>query len=91
MTSYMVTKPVTLKAMLRVCADLAREDAEPADGRVAALGRAARAVGGPAAASSADEGFYERFPPRARSSASRASTASSPGRPASKLKSATKP
>src|SRR5262245_51291898 len=31
---YMVTRPVTLKAMLRVCADLAREDAEPADARV---------------------------------------------------------
>ena len=31
---YMVTKPVTIKAMIRVCADLAREDAEPADGRV---------------------------------------------------------
>src|SRR5229473_3857138 len=32
--NYMVTRPVTLKAMLRVCADLAREDAEPVDGRV---------------------------------------------------------
>src|SRR5438105_1137225 len=32
--NYMVTKPVTLKAMLRVCADLASQDAEPADGRV---------------------------------------------------------
>src|SRR5205085_2447981 len=31
---YMVTRPVTLKAMLRVCADLAREDADPIDGRV---------------------------------------------------------
>lgn len=30
----MVTKPVTLKAMLRVCADLAAHDAEPADDRV---------------------------------------------------------
>src|SRR6266550_4045267 len=27
--SYMVTKPVTLKALVRVCADLARTDAEP--------------------------------------------------------------
>jgi len=27
--NYMVTKPVTLKAMLRVCADLAREDGTP--------------------------------------------------------------
>ena len=59
--SYMVTRPVTLKAMLRVCADLAREDAEPSDGRVkrwerrlapwAELGKTFRA-----------EGFYERFP-----------------------------
>src|SRR6266567_668568 len=32
--SYMVTRPVTLKAMLRVCADLAAEDAEPKDERV---------------------------------------------------------
>jgi DGQHR domain-containing protein len=32
--SHMVTKPVTLKAMLRVCADLATQDAEPAEGRV---------------------------------------------------------
>ena len=59
--SYMVTKPVTLKAMIRVCADLAREDADPADGRQARwekrlspwvdLRRAFRT-----------EGFYERFP-----------------------------
>src|SRR3954466_5208282 len=33
-SNYMVTKPVTLKAMLRVCADLASQDAEPAEGRV---------------------------------------------------------
>lgn len=60
---YMVTKPVTLKAMLRVCADLAREDREPAEGRArrweqrlapwANLQRDFRA-----------EGFYERFPAR---------------------------
>ena len=31
--NYMVTKPVTIKAMLRVCADLAHVDAEPVDGR----------------------------------------------------------
>ncbi len=59
--AYMVTRPVTLKALLRVCADLARADADPADGRVArwqarlepwgALKREFRA-----------EGFYERFP-----------------------------
>ncbi len=59
--SYMVTRPVTIKAMLRVCADLARADATPADDRVkrwekrlapwSELTRAFRA-----------EGFYERFP-----------------------------
>ena len=59
--SYMVTRPVTLKAMIRVCADLAREDAEPVDGRIARWEqrmspwrehvRAFRV-----------EGFYERFP-----------------------------
>ncbi|HWI15107.1 MAG TPA: DGQHR domain-containing protein, partial [Burkholderiales bacterium] len=32
--AYMVTKPVTLKAMIRVCADLSRADAEPAEGRI---------------------------------------------------------
>ena len=33
-SDYMVTKPVTLKAMIRVCADLTAQDAEPEDGRV---------------------------------------------------------
>ncbi len=59
--NYMVTKSVTLKAMIRVCADLAREDAEPVDGRQprwekrlapwSEQGRNFRV-----------EGFYERFP-----------------------------
>ena len=57
----MVTKPVTLNAMLRVCADLAAQDAEPEQDRVkrwterltpwAEQVRAFR-----------NEGFYERFP-----------------------------
>jgi DGQHR domain-containing protein len=57
---YMVTRSVTLKAMVRVCADLAREEAEPVEGRVnrwterlapwSELQREFRA-----------EGFYERF------------------------------
>ncbi len=58
----MVTKPVTLKAMIRVCADAGAEtDAEPGEGRVARwqarlapwteLKRQFRA-----------DGFYERFP-----------------------------
>lgn len=59
----MVTKPVTLKAMLRVCVELAREDRDPVEGRArrweerlapwANLQRDFRA-----------EGFYERFPAR---------------------------
>src|SRR5881628_1753891 len=32
---YMITKPVTLKAMIRVCADLAAQDAEPEERRIA--------------------------------------------------------
>jgi DGQHR domain-containing protein len=60
-SGYMVTKPVTIKAMLRVCADLAREDSEPIDGRVkrwekrlAPWSEQLRAF--------RNEGFYERFP-----------------------------
>jgi hypothetical protein len=58
---YMVTKPVTLKAMIRVCADLATQDAEPEEGRIerwrerlAPWTDQARAFRG--------DGFYERFP-----------------------------
>ena len=57
----MVTRPVTIKAMIRVCADLSRKDAEPEEGRVhrwesrlapwSELQRVFRA-----------DGFYERFP-----------------------------
>ena len=60
-SDFMVTKPVTLKAMMRVCADLAAQDAEPEEQRVARWhqrlapwteqGRTFR-----------NEGFYERFP-----------------------------
>ncbi len=59
--AFMVTRPVTIKALIRVCADLAREDADPEDGRQgrwavrlapwAEMGKQFRA-----------EGFYERFP-----------------------------
>jgi DGQHR domain-containing protein len=59
--SYMVTKPVTIKAMLRVCADLAREDAEPVtdrqkrwEKRLAPWSEEIRTFRA--------EGFYERFP-----------------------------
>lgn len=58
---YMVTKPVTLKAMIRVCADLSRADADPVEGRVkrweerlAPWGEQQRAF--------RSDGFYERFP-----------------------------
>ena len=56
----MVTRPVTIKAMLRVCADLAREDGDREEGRLArweerlspwsAMAREFR-----------EDGFYERF------------------------------
>ena len=57
---YMVTRPVTIKAMIRVCADLAREDAEPVDGR---LQRWEQRLGPWAHQQRLfrAEGFYERF------------------------------
>ncbi len=57
----MVTKPVTLKAILRVCADLAATDMEPAEGRVERW----RQKLSPWTAQASEfrkEGFYERFP-----------------------------
>jgi DGQHR domain-containing protein len=60
---YMVTRPVTLKAMLRVLADLAREDADPVEGRVWRWEERLR----PWEALRRDfrtDGFYERFPAR---------------------------
>lgn len=60
-SAYMVTKPVTLKAMLRVCADLSATDMEPVEGR---LGRWRERLA-PWAEHARDfrnEGFYERFP-----------------------------
>ncbi len=59
--SYMVTKPVTLKAMVRVCADLARDDAEPADERVARWEKRLAPWSEQVRAFRV-EGFYERFP-----------------------------
>jgi DGQHR domain-containing protein len=58
--NYMVTKPVTLKAMIRVCADLAPDDAAPAEDRVARW----TARLGPWTEQTTtfrNEGFYERF------------------------------
>ena len=58
---YMVTKPVTLKALIRVCADLAREDADPVDGRVKRW-EERLAVWADQQKLFKAEGFYERFP-----------------------------
>jgi DGQHR domain-containing protein len=60
-SGYMVTKPVTLKALLRVCADLAREDAEPVDGRVKRWEKRLSPWTEQMRAFR-NEGFYERFP-----------------------------
>jgi DGQHR domain-containing protein len=58
--SYMVTRPVTLKAMLRVCADLAAADPDPED-RVKRWQRKL-SPWSDLAKSFRQEGFYERFP-----------------------------
>ena len=59
--NYMVTKPVTLKALLRVCADLAAEDAEAKDDRVKRWARRL-APWSELARQFRVDGFYERFP-----------------------------
>ena len=59
--NYMVTKPVTIKAMVRVCADLAREDGDGDAGRVARWEQRL-APWSEMARQFRDEGFYERFP-----------------------------
>lgn len=59
--SHMITKPVTIKAMLRVCADLAGADAEPEEGRLERW-RERLAPWGEQARNFRNEGFYERFP-----------------------------
>ena len=59
--NYMITKPVTIKAMLRVCADLAHVDAEPVDGRQKRWERRLSAWT-PETKTFKNEGFYERFP-----------------------------
>jgi DGQHR domain-containing protein len=58
---YMVTKPVTLKAMLRVCADLSGQDSDPEEGRVARW-RGRLAPWNEQIRAFRNEGFYERFP-----------------------------
>ena len=59
--NYMVTKPVTLKAMIRVCADLATQDAEPEEGRIQRW-RDRLAPWTDQARAFRSDGFYERFP-----------------------------
>ena len=59
--SYTVTRPVTIKAMLRVCADLAAVDAEPKEDRVKRWARKL-APWTEMARQFRVEGFYERFP-----------------------------
>ena len=59
--SFMVTKPVSIKAMVRVCADLARDDSEPEAGRVARWEQRL-APWSEMAKQFREEGFYERFP-----------------------------
>ena len=60
-TSYMITRPVTLKAMLRVCADLAHADADPEEGRVKRWERKL-SPWTTEVRTFRSEGFYERFP-----------------------------
>ncbi len=59
--NYMVTKPVTLKAMLRVCADLAAQEAEPIEGRVDRW-RERLSAWTERLRDFRSDGFYERFP-----------------------------
>lgn len=58
--NYMATKPVTLKAMIRVCADLTAEDAEE-EGRINRW-KERLAPWTEQARMFRNEGFYERFP-----------------------------
>jgi DGQHR domain-containing protein len=60
-SSYFVTSSVTLKAMIRVCADLADEDGEGAEGRVKRWEQRL-APWSEVARSFRADGFYERFP-----------------------------
>jgi DGQHR domain-containing protein len=59
--NYMITKPVTIKAMVRVCADLAADDAEPEPGRIERWAKRL-APWREQARAFRSEGFYERFP-----------------------------
>jgi DGQHR domain-containing protein len=58
---YMVTKPVTLKAMIRVCADLAAKESEPEADRVIRWIKRLTPWADQLR-NFRNEGFYERFP-----------------------------
>ncbi|MFA5058098.1 MAG: DGQHR domain-containing protein [Opitutaceae bacterium] len=60
-SDYMVTKAVTLKALIRVCADLAAQDPGPAENRVERW-RERLAPWTEQMRAFRNEGFYERFP-----------------------------
>jgi DGQHR domain-containing protein len=58
--NYMVTKPVTLKALIRVCAELSAQDAEPAEDRIERWSEKLSAWAERVRDFRSD-GFYERF------------------------------
>jgi DGQHR domain-containing protein len=58
--NFMVTKPVTLKAVIRVCADLAAADLDPEEGRVERW-RERLLPWADRVREFRNEGFYERF------------------------------
>jgi hypothetical protein len=58
--SYMVTKPVTIKAMIRACADLAKDDGDNEHGRLARW-EARLAPWAELGKQFREDGFYERF------------------------------
>jgi hypothetical protein len=60
-SSYMITTSVTLKALIRVCADLAPQDATPENGRLERWTKRLAPWGEQKRMFRA-EGFYERFP-----------------------------
>jgi DGQHR domain-containing protein len=60
-SDYMVTKAVTIKAMIRVCADLTAQDTEPEEDRLARW-RGRLAPWTEQVRAFRNEGFYERFP-----------------------------
>lgn len=59
--NYMVTRPVTLKALIRVCADLAAQNAEPEEGREKRW-RERLSLWTERIRDFRSDGFYERFP-----------------------------